>query len=389
MESYTKRTNIDDFPDWTIEEFDAIEENHEFSTQFRRKERAAMRRGHKKASRRFAVSVAAAVAAVVLLPIGVYAAMNHSRFFHNAFGDAGRNSYAGHEIEVDTGKGYSITTTIPGKEYVPVDEENAETLVGRYTLDEPVMLQIKDHTVTILSAVRDRNAMVMEYTVECPTGVTMYEYSDSSNERKGAMLNPDGMTSFGVDGINMIYIDLKKSTPECLYCYGYGTFSFQLKDGENPKITCLYADRPFSEIDIYESEKEIKSVTSELPLSSGVPTTEFVSDVGGWMEVSPLACRFEMDKAFEGDPERLQEDGTYYGDFCDMKNVDIYYKDGTHYQVENEVDNIDNTSYVCGGCARSEETLCEYFDAVYVFNRLVDVNEIDYIDINGHIYKRK
>ena len=51
--------------------------------------------------------------------------------------------------------------------------------------------------------------------------------------------------------------------------------------------------------------------------------------------------------------------------------------------------NIENASYICGGCARSEETLYEHHDAVYVFNRLVDVNEIDYIDINGHIYKRK
>ncbi len=214
MGSYTKQTNMDDFPDWTIEEFDAIEENHEFSTQFSRKERAAMRRGHKKASRRFAVSVAAAVAAVVLLPIGVYAAVSHSQFFRNVFGDASRESFEGHDIEVDTGKGYSITTDIPGKEYVPVDEEKAEDLVGRYTMDEPYTVQIKDHTVTILSAVRDRNAMVMEFTVECPTGVTMYEYSELTNEVKGAQQNPDRTSWFFVDGLESIYVDLEKSTPE-------------------------------------------------------------------------------------------------------------------------------------------------------------------------------
>ncbi len=132
----------------------------------------------------------------------------------------------------------------------------------------------------------------------------------------------------------------------------------------------------------------METFTCELPLSTGVPTTEFVSEVGGWLEVSPLACRFDMDPIFEGDPERLQVDGSYASDMCYIKNVDICYKDGTHYQVESVADNIENTAYICG-CYRSEETVNEFYDAVYVFNRLVDVNEIDYIDINGHIYKRK
>ena len=388
MASYTKQTNIDEFQDWTIEEFDAIEENHEFSSKFHRRERAALRRGRKKATRRIAASVAAAVAAVVLIPIGVYAAVNHSRFFQNVFGDAGRESFEGHEIEVDTGKGYSITTTIPGKEYVPVDEESAEELVGRYTLDEPYTVQVNDHTITILSAVRDRNSMVMEFTVECPTGVTMYEYSELMNEVKGARQNPDRTAWFQVDGMDAVYVDIQKSTPECLYCYGYGTFFFQLEDGQKPEIDCQYADKPFSEIDIYDHEKEVETFTQEFPLANAIPTTEFVSDIGGWMEVSPLECRFDLDTCFEGKPDCLREDGTYYGDLCDIEIVDIYYKDGTCYHVENTEENIENATYICG-CYRSEETVHDYMDAVYVFNRLVDVNQIDRIDVNGHIYTRK
>lgn len=388
MASYTKQINIDEFPNWTIEEFDAIEEAHEFSPKFRRMERAAMRRNHKRLTRRFAISVAAAAVAIVLLPIGVYAAVNHSRFFQNVFGDAGRKSFEGHEIEVDTGKGYSITTTIPGKEYVPVNEETAEALVGRYTLDEPITVQVKDHTVTILSAVRDRNAMVTEFTVECPTGVTMYDFNEISNEVKGAMQNPDRTSWFDMDGMDAVFVDLQKSTSECLCCYGYGTFFFQLEEGQSPEIMCQYADKPFSEIDIYDWEDEVETFNQEFPLSQPVPTTEFVSDVGGWLEISPLACRFEMDKCFEGIPERLNSDGDYTGDFCDMKNVDIYYKDGTRYQVESAADNIDNTAYVCSG-PRDEEHVYDYYDEVCVFNRLVDVNEIESININGHVYTRK
>ena len=385
---YKKDMMPEEFPEWSIEDFDAIEEDHEFSAKFKRRERAVIRRQHRRMSRRFALSVAAAAVAIVVLPIGVYAAMSHAGFFRNVFGDDGRKSFEGHEVEVDTGKGYSITTTIPGKEYVPVDEETAEELVGRYTLDEPYTVQISDHTVTILSAVRDRNAMVMEFTVECPTGVNMYEYSERTNETKGAWQNPNRTAWFQVDGLNSVYVDLEKSTPERLYCYGYGTFFFQLREGENPVIDCQYADKPFSEIDIHDWEDEVQCFSRELPLAAGVPTTEFVSEVGGWLEVSPLACRFDMEPIFEGDPEQLQVDGSYGGDLCDIKNVDICYKDGTHYQVESVADNIENAAYICG-CYRSEETVNEFLDVVYVFNRLVDVSEIESININGHIYTRK
>ncbi|MBE5909062.1 MAG: hypothetical protein E7278_09545 [Lachnospiraceae bacterium] len=388
MGLYTKQTNIDEFPDWTIEEFDAIEEEHEFSSKFRRKERAVLRKHNKNMARRFALTAAAAAIAVVILPIGVYAAMNHRQFFRNVFGDVALESYDAHDIEVDTGKGYSITTTIPGKEYVPVDEESAEELIGRYTLEEPITIQVKDHTVTILSAVRDKNALVMEFTVECPTGVTMFEYSDDSNERKGAWLSETRMETFSMEGMDKIYVDLKDSTPERLHCYSYGTFMYPKKDGQSLEMNFDYDDKVYSEHDLLDETDAPECFTQELSLSAAVPSAFFTSNSGATLEISPLSCRFDLQDAFEGVPKpENREECTFPYSLCDMKNIDINYKDGTSYTVLSETENVENVGYVCGvfkGKGRMEDG----YDAVYVFNRLVDVNAIESININGNVYIR-
>ena len=379
MASYTKQTNIDEFQDWTIEEFDAIEENHEFSSKFHRRERAALRRGRKKATRRIAASVAAAVAAVVLIPIGVCAAVNHSRFFQNVFGDAGRDSVVAHDVEVDTGKGYSITTTIPSNEFVAVDEQTAEELVGLYTMDEPISVQVQDHTVTILSAVRDRNILVMEYKVECPTGVTMYTYSESTNEWYGVNNNPDRTCWFGMDDCGgKIYIDKAKSTPECYYCYSYEIFDKPHKDGENPTMDFMYSDKMFSEL-AWDGTEMPEEFTQELPLSKAVPATYYQSDAGAKIEVSPLSFRLDVD-AFEAtQPDGINEWGNPKG-FDYVDKIDVYYKDGTHYQVMDWSGDVANFAYVCSGFG---EDGTGGYDTVLCFNRLVDTNQIDYIEIDG------
>ena len=112
-------------------------------------------------------AAAAAIAACMLFPVGVYAFATHADFFRNAFGDAGRKSVAAHTELTDNGngKGGKIEITYPERDYVTIDPDQADKLIGEQTSSEPVTADINDHRLTILSAVRDKNAMVMEFTL--------------------------------------------------------------------------------------------------------------------------------------------------------------------------------------------------------------------------------
>ena len=120
--------------------------------------------------------------------------------------------------------------------------------------------------LTINSAVRDENAIVMEFTLACETGVTALNYSALDNEAKGAWMSEESTFSFRVDGTaENIYVDLDKSTETCLHCYYYGLFVFDgpLPDGKSPVLDITYADEPL--VDIYMNEPLDGSYMDESP----------------------------------------------------------------------------------------------------------------------------
>lgn len=51
--------------------------------------------------------------------------------------------------------------TYPAREYVEVDLEEAERLLGPYTAAQETPVAIGDHTLSIQSAVRDKDTMVV------------------------------------------------------------------------------------------------------------------------------------------------------------------------------------------------------------------------------------
>ena len=80
MEKNLRSYENEQFPDWSIEEFDAISEDHVFSEQYQREKRKVIRaHSKKKAPRRFFMQAVAAAAACIVLPVVVYAAVTHMR----------------------------------------------------------------------------------------------------------------------------------------------------------------------------------------------------------------------------------------------------------------------------------------------------------------------
>jgi hypothetical protein len=401
MEKNLRSYENEQFPDWSIEEFDAISEDHVFSEQYQREKRKVIRaHSKKKAPRRFFMQAVAAAAACIVLPVVVYAAVTHADFYRNAFGNAGRQSVSAHEEVLDDGKGGQLTVTYPEREYVPIDEEMAEALIGSNISSEPVEVQINDHKLTINSAVRDENAIVMEFTLECETGVTALNYSELDNEAKGAFMSEESTFSFRVDGTTEnIYVDLEKSTETCLHCYYYGLFVFDgpLADGKSPTLDITYADEPL--VDIYMNEpldgsymdesldgsymdesldgttdkSKIHEAQVAIPAEHTINLLTFTSDAGGVLELSPISLSIDMGKGLG-----LTNLEAY--DPIHLNTMSIHYTDGSSYQVYDKDGYVDNTAYMCGGCGAAQTEI------MLLFNRLIDPSKIDYVEVNGLIY---
>lgn len=401
MEKNLRSYENEQFPDWSIEEFDAISEDHVFSEQYQREKRKVIRaHSKKKAPRRYFMQAVAAAAACIVLPVVVYAAVTHADFYRNAFGNAGRQSVSAHEEVLDDGKGGQLTVTYPEREYVPIDEEMAEALIGSNISSEPVEVQINDHKLTINSAVRDENAIVMEFTLECETGVTALNYSELDNEAKGAFMSEESTFSFRVDGTaENIYVDLEKSTETCLHCYYYGLFVFDgpLDDGKSPTLDITYADEPLD--DIYKNEpldgshmdesldgsymdesldgttdkSRIHEAQVAIPAEHTLDLLTFTSDAGGVLELSPISLSIDMGKGLG-----LTNLEAY--DPIHLNTMSIHYTDGSSYQVYDKDGYVDNTAYMCGGCGAAQTEI------MLLFNRLIDPSKIDNVEVNGLIY---
>ena len=392
MEKNLRSYENEQFPDWSIEEFDAISEDHVFSEQYQREKRKVIRaHSKKKAPRRYFMQAVAAAAACIVLPVVVYAAVTHADFYRNAFGNAGRQSVSAHEEVLDDGKGGHVTVTYPEREYVPIDEEMAEALIGSDISSEPVEVQINDHKLTINSAVRDENAIVMEFTLECETGVTALNYSELDNEAKGAFMSEESTFSFRVDGTaENIYVDLEKSTETCLHCYYYGLFVFDgpLADGKSPTLDITYADEPL--VDIYMNEpldgsymdesldgttdkSKIHEAQVAIPAEHTINLLTFTSDAGGVLELSPISLSIDMGKGLG-----LTNLEAY--DPIHLNTMSIHYTDGSSYQVYDKDGYVDNTAYMCGGCGAAQTEI------MLLFNRLIDPSRIDSVEVNGLIY---
>ncbi len=374
MEKNFRSYENEQFPDWSIEEFDAISEDHVFSEQYQREKRKVIREHNKKkAPRRFFMQAVAAAAACIVLPVVVYAAVTHADFYRNAFGNAGRQSVSAHEEVLDDGKGGQFTVTYPEREYVPIDEEMAEALIGSNISSEPVEVHINDHTLTINSAVRDENAIVMEFTLECETGVTALNYSKLDNEAKGAWRSEESTFHFMVDGTaENIYVDLEKSTETCLHCYYYGLFVFDgpLADGKSPTLDITYADEP---LDGTTDKSKIHEAQVAIPAEHTLDLLTFTSDAGGVLELSPISLSIDMGKGLG-----LTNLEAY--DPIHLNTMSIHYIDGTSYQVYDRDGNVDNTAYMCGGCGAAQTEI------MLLFNRLINPSKIDYVEVNGLIY---
>ncbi len=389
MENNKQTLDEKEFPMWTIEEFDAIEDEHVFSPRYHR---ALMKvaKAHRRTKHRFLFPVAA-TAACLMLSVGIYASAAHGEFFQRIFGNALFQNVQAKQVAADNNEGGQYIMTYPKKEYVSVDLEAAEALIGTAVYDGPLSVDVNDHTIIIDSVVRDEQAIVMEFSITCDTGVKAFDQDMQNNSLKGQDWSMDASFFFEVKGASGdIYIDFDRSTETSVHGVYYGLFLTDgpLAAGSEPVLAIGYTNGPRSE---QPADAQISYKYVDIPATKALERTPFTSIEGGYLDLSPIGLTVNMEDGLGLANEEIF-DPAY------LDSVTIAYTDGSVYQVFDREGNLENYATLCSGGTNYLSKLDENGKAdepvitsrntwlSLAFNRLVDPALIESVTVNGVIY---
>lgn len=329
------------------------------------------------------ITAAAAVAALTLTVTGGTAAAayisEHTDFFQGMFGNTTKSSQEHTQVLADPEKDDGMMADLPGKEYVPIDEEKADALIGGNVTEVNITKEIGGHTLTIENIVTDGNGMLMSMTLEKPGGVTALYADDETNRTKGAYFSPESNFSFFIEDQNGIpsgefmYVDTEKSTPDKYYIYDYMIWGSTESTPIQPRLhiyTYPVTLGELQEINETDTEKrdqiEVTEDYVDLPQCENVPMQSLNQDDTWICSYSPISMSINMSAQA---PEEEAQDP-----YC-IKYIELKYKDGTNYIIFKQ-DELDNTGYICG--VDNEFRL--------TYNRIVNPDDISQIIINDNVY---
>lgn len=303
----------------------------------------------------------------------------HTDFFQGMFGNTTKSSQEHTQVLADPDKDDGMMADLPGKEYVPVDEEKADALIGGNVTEVNITKEIGGHTLTIENIVTDGNGMLMSMTLEKPGGVTALYADDETNRTKGAYFSPESNFSFFIEDQNGIpsgefmYVDTEKSTPDKYYIYDYMIWGSTESTPIQPRLhiyTYPVTLGELQEINETDTEKrdqiEVTEDYVDLPQCENVPMQSLNQDDTWICSYSPISMSINMSAQA---PEEEAQDP-----YC-IKYIELKYKDGTNYTIFKQ-DELDNTGYICGVDTEFRLT----------YNRIVNPDDISRIIINDNVY---
>lgn len=320
----------------------------------------------------------AAITAVLMISTGVYASIR-SDFFEGMFGNTTKTSTPAQPVSIDDGKGGTVDVIIPSKEFVDVDKERAQELLGDYVLEKPIVKELGEHTLTVENFLYNELGGLMYFTLEREGGVTALAGNEDTNLDKGANFTEEADFYFIIEigeqivGHENIYVDMQQSTAEKMYCYSYFLWSEEIDVQQKPylfirKYPCTKGE--IDRMDAEEYSQMCENVVEEkvnLTEQDAVPTKTLDLGEKGILRISAFALAFDIPKMLGLSNLDI--------DPWNVKHVEIQYKNGESYVVEDKNENINNTGYVIG---------CDPYYKV-AFNRLVDVENVKAVVINDII----
>lgn len=256
------------------------------------------------------------------------------------FGSSGDYANGGGIVEYDDeGK---LALNIPAWSRETLDMEAAERLIAPYlyTLEENTFT-VDGFTYTIHAILYDSSTetAMIRWSVENPNGLGKYGIG-----RNGEFSIQEGSDMFAVAG-GRDYIDTVHSTDTKLYISSYAV-------DWNDDLTCEFGR--WYDWDKGTEKAWFDTVKLLIPRDDcgGMPTV-----TGKNVTVSPVAVRFD----------KTQVD--------DLRECRIVYTDGSTYTLFSDEQFVMNTTY---GLGDTEDNT-----ATYTFNRIVDVEKVSAIVVNG------
>lgn len=310
--------------DISVEEFKNIEEDHEFSAQYKFEKYKFLRevkRSGRSQARRITAIVAGIAAVMLIVPATIYA----------------------------LGTGMSWDSIWKGGN----DQETVESLAENVSYPGTVVSFEDGSELNIISVIYDGNVAVAEYTLSKPGGVDTYYWSHANNMAKGGWFTDNSTYSFEFTNAGLVVTDPDKSTNERIYCYCYMAL-----DGLDIGDTIdLYISHYPDTLGEYTSGNSagISQEIIQIPLAKPAEKAYFVNDCGEYVMATPISL--------------------VIGNITDpivIQQADTVMADGTTYDVS------DNHNYICG-TLNGQLVMC--------FDRIIDVYDVDSVIINGKTYQ--
>ena len=259
------------------------------------------------------------------------------------FGESGDYANGGGIVEYnDEGK---LALNLPAWSREPLDMEAAERLIVPYlyTLEENTVT-VDGFTYTIHAVLYDSatETAMIRWSVENPDGLGKYGIG-----RNGEFSIQEGSDMFAVAG-GRDYIDTVNSTDTKLYISSYAV------DWQDD-LYCEFGR--WYDWDKGTEKARLDTVKLLIPRDDlgGMPTV-----TGKNVIISPVAVRFN----------KAQVD--------DLRECSIVYTDGSTYTLFSDEAFVQNTTYGLGDTENHTTT--------YTFNRIVDVEQVSAIIVNGDIF---
>lgn len=300
--------------------------------------------------RKFSTAVAAACAVVLIGSTTAVAAATHFGFFKNAFGSA----FAGGQEELtetkyDAAGNVVSAYTYPTMEHAELNEQEAERLAGEYVRSLNQTLTIGDWNWSLGEYLIDDNGMgSITVRLSNPNGIADWKEAYLNHKEtpvsNGLIETKSGLT---MDVTDYVVEDSWTDTSVDLVYYFAPFGTLKKKD------TLSYSNIVWNK----DGTSEEKSI--ELPSANRIGSMAYEAN-GAKVKISPVGIAVTYPDGKNGEE--------YVAD-----QMMIRFKDGTEYTVLS--DKLMNST------ARCNDDEGHYW---YVFNRLIDPENISQITINGH-----
>lgn len=323
--------------------------------------RAHSRKGAKSISKRFVVlsAVLVIIFSMALVAHGTLRLSEHEAVLTPAqepgqiIDDAFGNKISAQKPQMQDCFGNPIE--LPDMERPVIDLTEAEKAIGAYICDVGAVLSVGDNTFTLKNFLIDETGTgAIVWTVENPNGVAYSNcgYGIVQFAPEAPFDNP-GLYHYGADGHEKFFVcdftalisENEEGTRLKLVTY-FGTFDkYQIGDSLVWRVS-------------RNNREEMQTI--QITPTKHIPAKIMTTADGMRLTIANQNLTFDLD---------CNEQAVF-------KKIVIHFRDGTQYCLKDDEKKVDNS---IGSLVRSSETYHDD-DLVYLFNRIIDTNEVSSVE---------